>query len=226
MPLSLSNRCSALQCCYPTNRLGFCRRIFCGGTVLVVCLFYTVHVTFAQAVWGDESISVGIAQDFTQSAIWGDMDGDGDLDVAVGNYSDVNQIYENRKGGFVLYWESPDSQATTSLAWGDMDRDGDLDLAVGNYGSPNQIFRNEQGQFLLAWETTGDSKGTSAVAWVDWNQDGFLDFATAWHFFRLWAISTPSPDDLFSPVPRADPRAIELHGPATSNLCYPVNLLM
>jgi hypothetical protein len=122
---------------------------------------------------------------WTESAVWGDMDGDGDLDLAFGNSLQVNQVYRNEGDGtFSLAWQSTgDAKATSSVAWGDWDGDGDFDLAVGNTsglggGEVNQIYRNEgAGSFVLGWESTGDTQDTMSVAWGDMEGDGDLDLA-------------------------------------------------
>ena len=71
---------------------------------------------------------------------WGDVDGDGDLDLAVGNSRSANKVYLNQNGVLQTAadnpWSSSEMDNTISVAWGDVDGDGDLDLAVGNDGSP------------------------------------------------------------------------------------------
>ena len=95
----------------------------------------------------------------TVSVVWGDYDGDGDLDLAAGNVGigipftpdGGNRIYENDNGAFMVDWEADASQedVTLSVAWGDYDGDGDLDLAVGNAsidaGQPNKLYQNDAG---------------------------------------------------------------------------------
>ena len=73
----------------------------------------------------------------TQSVAWGDYDGDGDLDLAVGNGilpGNPTGCTGTTAGSWQpsAIWSSTESDDTTSVAWGDYDGDGDLDLAVGN----------------------------------------------------------------------------------------------
>ena len=57
---------------------------------------------------------------------WGDYDGDGDLDLAVG-ISNIypNRLYRNNSGVLTTgaVWSSTEADTTTSVAWGDYDGD-------------------------------------------------------------------------------------------------------
>jgi len=87
---------------------------------------------------------------FSASAVWADMDNDGDLDLTVTDaYSGVgqpNRLYKNllRETGtatFLRVTTGPivtDLGYTYGLSWGDYDEDGDLDLAVARTFNENQ----------------------------------------------------------------------------------------
>ena len=112
----------------------------------------------------------------TTSVAWGDVDNDGDLDLAVGNYGQPSQLYRNQGGTLILdaTW-LPVARPTQSVAWGDVDNDGDLDLAVGNYGQPNQLYRNQGGTLIPDATWLPVARPTQSVAWGDVNGDGYLD---------------------------------------------------
>ena len=66
-----------------------------------------------------------------------DMDGDGDIDVLLGNDGSPSRVLLNAGDGtFPTSIELPGGSATTrSIAAADVDGDGDLDVLLGNYGS-------------------------------------------------------------------------------------------
>ena len=120
----------------------------------------------------------------TYAVAWGDYDGDGDLDLASGNYglAATNYIYINRGGAFTETISLPAATGQTlSLAWGDFDQDHDLDLAVGNQGGPSQVITNMGGGVFtstsLPTPTSPCATDARSVTWGDWDADGDLDLA-------------------------------------------------
>jgi len=72
----------------------------------------------------------------SMSLAWADIDGDGDPDLAAGNYSvagSADVLYLNDKGHLDPYpfWTSLPTDRTKELAFADFDLDGDVDLAAG-----------------------------------------------------------------------------------------------
>lgn len=83
-------------------------------------------------------------------ASWGDVDNDGDLDLAVGNDSPSEHCLYRNDGeeGFIEISASvglrdEGAVPTRSLAFADYDNDGDLDLYVTNIGAPNELWQNQ-----------------------------------------------------------------------------------
>ena len=131
-----------------------------------------------QTFFDDSPLFLDIQNSATRGMAWGDMDGDGDLDLAAGNTGETNRLYiNNGDETFTASALDFDTKSTQSVAWGDMDGDGDLDLAVGNGKQVNQLYQNKGGQLTLAWQSLNDLSDTRSIAWGDWDGDGDLDLA-------------------------------------------------
>ncbi|MCP3982193.1 MAG: hypothetical protein GY716_23035 [bacterium] len=135
--------------------------------------------------WVDVTkVDIGMSSDPAFSAALGDVDGDGDLDLVVGNsFGSPMKLYLNDGGA------SPWSPSTTAaeigpddlfrrdVALGDVDGDGDLDLIVGNSGL-NQLYVNNGS--ADPWDqvtgvSIGSSVDTESVELGDVDGDGDLD---------------------------------------------------
>ena len=125
---------------------------------------------------------------------WGDVDGDGDLDLAVGS-DDVTVIYRNDAGVLNLtdtalpgYWED-NSQAEfdlKSITWVDFDNDADLDLLIPSVFDMNTfsfrtaLMRNDgiNGtggfNFIEVDSVFAPTKHASST-WADFDNDTDLD---------------------------------------------------
>ena len=122
----------------------------------------------------------------TQAAAWGDYDGDGDLDLYVGNEASeaheyASQLFRNLGDGT---FEDVAAEAGVSnlryakgVAWGDVDNDGDLDLYVSNFGA-NRLYVNTAGVFqdeAIRAGVTEPERESFATWFFDYDNDGDLD---------------------------------------------------
>jgi len=125
---------------------------------------------------------------------WGDADGDGDQDLAVGT-DGRSVIYRNEDGTLVLtdtvlpaYWED-NFQADfdlRSITWADFDNDGDLDLLLPSvldkdtFEFRTALMRNDGPNGTGGWIFTEVAAGLAPTfhaqsAWADYDGDQDLD---------------------------------------------------
>ncbi|OUJ74865.1 FG-GAP-like repeat-containing protein [Hymenobacter crusticola] len=131
--------------------------------------------TFAPAA----PILVGL---FSQGVSAGDLDGDGDLDLAVANRGSntVSFLLNNGSGTFTSGGEIAVVDVG-SVSLNDVDGDGDLDLLAGNLLSPYQVsvrLNNGTGSFSGSQQVSVDSS-SSRLALGDLDGDGDLDLLAA-----------------------------------------------
>ena len=128
----------------------------------------------------------------TQSAAWADFDGDGDLDVFVGNEFSFSQLFRNRGAGAdgTVTFEDVTLAAglrfrsmTKGATWGDVNNDGRPDLYVSNFGERNLLFVNRGAGVdgAVTFDEVGRESGVaeptySFTTWFfDYDNDGWQD---------------------------------------------------
>ena len=129
-----------------------------------------------------------IVQD-QQDCIFGDIDGDHDLDIHISTRNGNNggsRIWVNDgEGNFSRLEGMPVDGSCYSFDFGDFDGDGDMDLLGANAGSSNRemLLRNDAGGTVWTDISSGISPNPTAddndTKWLDFDMDGDLDFVVA-----------------------------------------------
>jgi enediyne biosynthesis protein E4 len=114
-------------------------------------------------------------------AAWGDVEGDGDLDLYVPRRGLAAHLWVNEGGYFVDGATEGGVRNDGSIGIGavfaDYDNDGDQDLYVVNDGA-NRLYRNNgTGTFedIAAIAEVADDGPGSSASWGDYDSDGYLD---------------------------------------------------
>lgn len=140
------------------------------------------HITFANTV--SDSLLVEnriLAQG--GGVCFGDVDGDGRVDVFLARTQGANALYRNLGD-----WRFEDVAAragvaapdrySSGCAFADVDGDGDVDLILAALGGPNALFLNDgKGHFSEVRLGSGpdSSAGSTTIAVADVDGDGWLD---------------------------------------------------
>ncbi len=124
----------------------------------------------------------GAKTDSTINVATGDVDSDGDLDIAVANRDrQQNYVYLNDgKGGFakmVPYGTGSDS--TRGIALADIDGDGHVDILNANIGQPNAVYFGDGAAQFDRSLSFGAECQSYALSPADMNGDGRIDIVVA-----------------------------------------------
>ena len=121
----------------------------------------------------------------------GDVDNDGDLDLAVAtgeSYQDppdFDRVYFNQNGTLASLpgWQAASVNHSMDIKWCDVDGDHDLDLITVGSRGPNRLFLNNGGVLATtpAWISTdgGTNHNGNSCVLGDVDGDGLPDLATA-----------------------------------------------
>ncbi len=145
-------------------------------------------------VFTDVTVEAGILSFHpTQTASWADFDGDGWLDVFIGNESQNDheepcELYRNRGDGTFEEMAERVGLAhkgwVKAAVWGDVDNDGRPDLYVSQAVSPNILFHNDgpagpdgAWRFTDVTAKAGVAEPTFSfpAVFFDYDNDGWLD---------------------------------------------------
>jgi hypothetical protein len=119
---------------------------------------------------------------WTSGAAWGDIEGDGDLDLYLPIRTEAARLWVNDDTGHFSEQAAArgaDNRGSlgASAVFADFDNDGDQDLYVVNFG-PNRLYRNDgTGHFtdVAAQAGVDDPNEGASASWGDYDRDGWLD---------------------------------------------------
>jgi hypothetical protein len=132
-----------------------------------------------------------------------DLDGDGDLDLAVANYySDSISIFKNDGNGtFQIASSYEVGEMPFPVFCADLDGDGDLDLAVGNYGGNTvSILKNDGNGTFLPAVNYNTGVGPASIFCADLDGDDDRDLAVANEYDNNVSIFKNNGDGSFQPA--------------------------
>ena len=152
---------------------GHSLRIAFGIVLIIILNIGLIGTAYATIEFEGAPYWVSSEGEWTNDLAFGDVDDDGNVDLAAGN-NGKNSLYMNLGGDFenIPSWKSDDSGYTTSVALGDFDNDGDLDLAAAGWNGV-YIYLNNGGRLETSPIKIKDGSWDD-IAFGDVDNDGDL----------------------------------------------------
>ncbi len=192
--------------------LAFATGMSYGGPALYDYIYYNIDGTL-QTTPGWQSGVATEAMDVT----WGDVDNDGDLDLAFCYDDKAAEVYYNYNGVIETTpsWHSMLASSANTVIFGDINGDGWLDLIVAfNYQNAGQgyyrVYYNDGTGVLEGYPRwrSGDGGYGSAIALYDYDNDGDDDLAAGRWWDQLRVYENLGDSLTSNPVWRAQPATV------------------